>query len=431
MTHDIFIAGVACTTLGKRLQDSVKSLTAEAVQAALADAGAEVGDIEAAWFSNTRQPMLEGQNTIRGQIALRPLGFQGIPVVNVENACASGSSALLQAIAQLRAGMIDIALVVGAEKMVFPDKPEAVAAAFQGGTDIHDLEATKAYARALGADIDDASQGARSIFMDLYAAQARAHMARFGTQQADYARIAAKNHNHAAHNPRAQYRFSMTVDEVLADRVVAFPFTRAMCAPVSDGAAAAVVCSARGLSRLSGSKARAVRIRSCVLRSGADRAPDAFDRHIGRLTAIAAYEEAGLGPKDVDVVEVHDATAYAELQQIENLGLAEPGTVGERLAQGDFHLGGRQPVSPSGGLLSKGHPVGATGLIQVHDLCLQLRGEAEGAQHPGARVAIAENGGGFLRGEEAATTVTILERPAAWRTARPARSSNPIEGRRA
>lgn len=410
MTVPVLIAGISCTMLGKRPLDSVKSLVADAVAAALLDAGARADQVEAAWFSNTRQPMLEGQNTIRGQIALRPLGICGIPVVNIENACASGSSALIQAMAAIRAGMADIALVVGAEKMVFPDRPEAVAAAFLGGTDIHDLDKTKDYARALGVDVDDESNGRRSIFMDLYAAQARLHMQHFGTEQADFARIAAKNHSHARHNPRAQFRTPMSVEQVMGDRLISFPFTRAMCAPVSDGAAAAVVCSPAGLRRLSGTAGRAVGVRASVLRSATVRPPAAFDRHIGRLTALAAYEVAGLGPADVDLAEVHDATAYAELQQIENLGLAAPGTVGERLRQGDFALGGRQPVSASGGLLAKGHPVGATGLIQLHDLCTQLRGEAGPAQVEDARIGIAENGGGFLGGEEGATVVTILER---------------------
>jgi acetyl-CoA acyltransferase len=408
-TARVFIAGIASTVLGKHPAETVKSLTAQVVASALADAGADIGDIQAAWFSNTRQPMLEGQNTIRGQVALRPLGIAGIPIVNVENACASGSSAVLAAIAQLRAGMIDVALVVGAEKMVFPDRPEAVAAAFLGGTDIHALAETKDYARSLGVDVDDETNGARSIFMDLYAAQARAHMARFGTSVVDFARIASKNHGHARHNPRAQYRQPMSVEEVLADRPIVFPFTRSMCAPISDGAAAAVLCTERGLARLRGSRERAVAVRACVLRSGVDREPTEFERHIGHLAAREAYAAAGLGPADVDVVEIHDATAYAELQQIENLELAAPGTVGERLQSGDFALGGRRPVNASGGLLSKGHPVGATGIIQLHDLCLQLRGEAGGAQVPRARIGIAENGGGFLRGEEAATTVTILE----------------------
>lgn len=403
---DLFIAGVGCTRLGKRVGDSLKDMVREAVALALADGGAQIDDIGAAWFSNTRQPMLEGQNTIRGQVALRPLGFQAIPIVNVENACASGSTALLQAIAHLRAGMTEIALVVGAEKMVFPDRPAAVTAAFLGGTDVHDLEATRSYVRELGGDVDE---GQRSIFMDLYAAQARAHMLRFGTTQEDFARVAAKNHSQARYNPRAQYNTPMTVERVLADKEISFPFTRAMCAPVSDGAAAVIVCTRRGLKRLALSRRRVVRVRSCILRSGTDRPWDDFARHIGRLTALEAYEAAGLGPESIDLAEVHDATAYAEVQQIENLGLAEPGTVGARLRAGDFALGGRQPVSASGGLLAKGHPVGATGLVQLHDLAQQLRGEAGPAQVDGARIAVAENGGGFLRGEEGATTVTILE----------------------
>ena len=408
MSGDVFIAGISMTRFGKRPDDSVKALTAEAVTAALADAGAEVSDIEAAWFSNTRQPMLEGQNTVRGQIALRPLGLTGIPVTNVENACASGSTALLSALHWIRAGAGDIALVVGVEKMVWPDRPERVAAAFAGGTDIHDREGVVAYIRAMGGGDPGPD---RSLFMDLYAAQARAHMARHGTTQEDFARVAAKNHTAGALNDRAQYRTPMTVEQALADRPVVFPFTRAMCAPVSDGAAAAVVCSAAGLARLGG-MSRAVRVRGCALVSAGDRPADDLENHIGRRAAIGAWEQAGVGPDAVDVVEVHDATSYAELQQIENLGLAEPGAVGARLRAGDFALGGRTPVNPSGGLVSKGHPVGATGLAQLFELTLQLRGEAGARQVEGARIAVAENGGGFLGVEEAATVVTILERAA-------------------
>ncbi|RZJ32569.1 MAG: thiolase family protein [Brevundimonas sp.] len=409
MTPDVFIAGVSMTAFGKRPGDSVKSLTAEAVTAALADASATVADIEAAWFSNTRQPMLEGQNTVRGQIALRPLGLTGIPVVNVENACASGSTALLQAIHWLRAGAGDIALVVGAEKMVFPDRPDRVAAAFAGGTDIHDREGVLAYIRAMGGE---APEDGRSLFMDLYAAQARAHMARFGSTPLDLALLAAKNHRAAEHNPRSQYRTPMTAAQVLADKPIVFPFTRAMCAPVSDGAAAAIVCSGRGLKRLGGDT-RAVRVRGCALASAGNRDARDFDSHIGRRAATLAYDQAGISAADIDVVEVHDATSYAELQQIENLGLAEPGTVGARAAIGDFALGGRTPVNPSGGLVAKGHPVGATGLAQVFELTTQLRGEAGPRQVANARIAVAENGGGFLGVEEAATVVTILERWAA------------------
>ena len=409
MSTAVHIAGIAMTALGKRPNDTVKSLTAEAVREALADGGAGPADIEAAWFANTRQPMLEGQNTVRGQIALRACGLTGIPVVNVENACASGSTALLQAIHWLRAGGGDIALVVGAEKMVYPDRPDRVAAAFMGGTDIHDREGVLAYIRDMGGETP--AQG-RSLFMDLYAAQARAHMARFGTTQEDFARAAAKNHTAAALNPKSQYRTPMTVEQVLADKPIVHPFTRAMCAPVSDGAAAMVVCSDRGLARL-GAAGRAVRVRACALLSASDRAADDFGRHIGRRAADKAYEQADVAPEAIDVAEVHDATSYAEIQQIENLRLAEAGTVGARMARGDFALGGRTPVNPSGGLVAKGHPVGATGIGQLYELAIQLRGEAGGRQVDGARLAIAENGGGFLGVEEAATVVTILERPAA------------------
>ncbi|MDQ8028382.1 MAG: thiolase family protein [Brevundimonas sp.] len=409
MSTDAFLAGVSMTAFGKRPGDSVKALTAEAVTAALSDAGATLTDIEAAWFSNTRQPMLEGQNTVRGQIALRPLGLTGIPVVNVENACASGSTALLQALHWIRAGAGDIALVVGVEKMVFPDRPEQVAAAFAGGTDIHDRDGVLDYIRQMGGEVPT---DGRSLFMDLYAAQARAHMARYGSTPLDLALLAAKNHTAAAHNPRSQYRTPMTTAQVLADKPIVFPFTRAMCAPVSDGAAAAVVCSARGLKRLN-AQARAVRIRGCALVSAGARDARDFDNHIGRRAASAAYEQAGIAPADIDLAEVHDATSYAELQQIENLGLAEPGSVGARVATGDFALGGRTPVNPSGGLVAKGHPVGATGLAQLFELTTQLRGEAGPRQVEGARIAVAENGGGFLGVEEAATVVTVLERWAA------------------
>ena len=408
MSRPAFIAGISMTALGKRPDDSVKTLTAEAVTAALKDAGASTGDIQAAWFSNTRQPVLEGQNTVRGQIALRGLGITGIPIVNVENACASGSTALLQALHWIRAGAGDIALVVGAEKMVFPDRPDRVAAAFAGGTDIHDREGVLAYIQTMGGEVP--GEG-RSLFMDLYAAQARAHMDRYGSTQIDLARVAAKNHTVAALNPKSQYRTPMTVDQVLADKPIVYPFTRAMCAPVSDGAAAAVVCSEAGLARLS-AQSRSVRIRACALVSATDRAPDDFAHHIGRRAALAAYEEAGLGPGDIDLAEVHDATSYAELQQIENLGLAEPGSVGASLIAGDFALGGRSPVNVSGGLVAKGHPVGATGIGQLYELVTQLRGEAGSRQVASARIAIAENGGGFLGVEEAATVVTILERSA-------------------
>jgi acetyl-CoA acetyltransferase len=201
----------------------------------------------------------------------------------------------------------------------------------------------------------------------------------------------------------------MSVDEVLADAPVKWPLTRAMCAPISDGAAAAVLCGERALRRFD--RARAVRIAGLALASGSDREAEDFDRHIGRVAALAAYEAAAIGPDDIDVAEVHDACSFAEILQIENMGFCARGEGGPVCERGDTRLGGRIPVNPSGGLVSKGHPVGATGLIQFHELVAQLRGEAGPRQVGGARLALAENGGGFWGVEEAATTVTILEGP--------------------
>ena len=405
MSNSVYIVGASMTPFGKRLDDTVKSLTAQSVNDALKDAGLENNDIQSAWFSNTRQPMLEGQNTIRGQIALRAAEIEGIPIINVENACASGSTAVHQAMTSIRAGMVDVALVVGTEKMVYKDRPEKVAAAFAGGTDIHDRESVLDYIVSIGGEKPGPD---RSLFMDLYAAQARVHMNKFGTTQEDYARVAANTHCHGQHNPNAQYRTPFTVEQVMADKPIVAPFTRAMCAPVSDGSSALVLCSEKALKRIGNS--RAVRLRSIALLSTITRDKFDYANHISRRAADAAYQEAGISPEDIDVVEVHDATAFSTVQQIENLGLCKQGEVGACLSNGDFKIGGRAPVNPSGGLLAKGHPVGATGIAQMYELVSQLRGDAGARQVEGARIGIAENGGGFLGVEEGVTTVAILEK---------------------
>lgn len=405
----IFVVGIGMTPLGKMPERSVKDLSAEAVGLALADAGIDAGRVQAAWFANTRQAMLEGQNTVKGQIALRPLGFDGIPIANIENACASGSTALLQSVAYLKAGLADVALVVGAEKMFFPDKPEAVMAAFMGGTDIHAIAATQDWVNKLAAEVAPANAAAtarRSFFMDVYAAFARQHMKTFATTVRQLAAVAAKNHHHSTMNPLSQYQADMSVDEVLADKPVCWPFTRSMCAPVSDGAAAVIVCTETSLSEFD--RSRAIEIRGLSLASGTRRDIDDYENHIGRRAALQAYAQAGISAADVDVAEVHDATSFAEILQIENLGLCARGEGGPFSESGATSLGGQVPVNPSGGLVSKGHPVGATGIAQVFELVTQLRNEAGDRQVANARVAVAENGGGFYDLEEAATAVTVL-----------------------
>ena len=410
-TKAVFIAGVGMTKFGIDLAGSVKELTRQAVGEALADANCAVPQIEAAWFANTSQGSLEGQHMIRGQAALRPLGFAGIPVTNVENACASASTALFEAANYLKSGAADIVLVVGAEKLSHPDRSRSLGV-FDAGWDVALADQSREALLALGGmDATTLPPPAerRSVFMDIYAAFARQHMRLYGSTQEQFAAVAAKNHTHSVYNERAQYRRPYSVEDVLADRSIVWPLTLPMCAPISDGAAAAVLCTEAGLLRL-GARARAVELRACVLGTSVDREPDDLDRHIGRITALKAFEAASLGPEDIDLAEVHDATAVGEVIQVENLGLAPRGEGGLAALQGHTALGGRTPVNPSGGLESKGHPIGATGLAQTFELVTQLRGEAGLRQVDGARVAVAENGGGLWGVEEAVCVVSVLSR---------------------
>ncbi|WP_274628903.1 thiolase family protein [Arvimicrobium flavum] len=411
---DVYIIGAAMTPLNKHLTLSVKDLTALSVDAALADAEIERDDVQAAWFCNTRQGALEGQHGVRGQAALRACGFAGIAIFNTDNACASSSSGLMQAYAAVKAGLADIALVVGAEKMNYPEKREQMFEAFKGSwdRDLADQHMRALLAAGKGMELPpEASEaaGERSVFMDIYAAQARFHMKTFGTTRRQIAAVAAKNHCHSQFNPNAQYRFPMTVDEVLADRLIAWPITRAMCAPMSDGSAALVIASAGAVARL-GSR-RAVAIRGIGVSSSSDRSIEEYDKHLTRVAADRAYERAGVGPADISVAELHDASAIAEIIHSENVGFCAYGEGGPLVESGDTTLGGRLPINVSGGLLSKGHPIGATGAIQIVELVTQLRGEAGERQVATPKLGLAENGGGFHGVEEAACVVTILEAP--------------------
>ena len=405
---NIYIIGVGMTPFGKFLDRSVKTMTREAVTLALQDAGAKIGDIGAAFFANAVQSPLEGQHMVAGQIALRDMGFERLPIINVENACASASTALHLASTHLKAGLSDVALAVGAEKMYSTDKAKMFSV-FDGAWDVHDVAGIEANLGLLAGEAEATEQapiGDRSVFMDLYASLAKSHMRAYGTTQRQIAAVSAKNHQHSAFNPLSQYRMAMTTEEVLAARRIVWPLTLPMCAPVSDGAAAAVLVREDALDRFD--FGRAVKLAATVVASGATRGPDEADKHICRLAAAKAYDLAGVAPSDISVAEVHDATAFAEIVQSENLGFCEPGQGGWLAEQGATKLGGRIPINPSGGLESKGHPIGATGLAQVYELVLQLRHEATGRQVEGARFAVAENGGGFYGFEEAAACITIL-----------------------
>ncbi len=418
--RDVYVIAVGMTAFAKHPDLGIKELTALVVRNLLDDAALGADDIEAVWFSNAGWGMQTGQHCIRGQVALAPLGIGEVPITNVENACAGGSSAFHGAFLGVASGVYDVALAIGAEKTFVADDGGSDAKrkgfeSFLAGTDVEvtraliehiraDAEATRAELEARG-EVREGGGGARSPFMDLYSAASRAHMERYGTTTRQLAVIAAKNHHHGSLNPNAQYRMTMTAEEVLADRLVSWPLTRAMCAPVGDGAAAALVVSGDRLG--ADDRIRAARVLASVLASGRTGAGDR------RLPSVVerAYEMAGVGPDDVDTAEVHDATAFGELAQTESLGFCPEGEGGPYAELGATSLGGARPVNPSGGLECRGHPIGATGLAQIAEIVTQLRGEAGERQVPEARIGLTENGGGFISTGEAAVSVHIFEAP--------------------
>jgi acetyl-CoA acetyltransferase len=401
------------TPFGRHLDRAVHDLAGEAVKGALNDARCGIADVGAAFYSGVTQGFLQGQAAIPGHVVLSKIGIHSIPIYNVESACASGGTALHLAVQTLRAGGADVALVLGAEKMNVLDKGRMFSL-FDAGWDVARSEeyqqvlARMAEGLELPAGCD--SRTPASTFMAIAAALCRLHMKTYGTTPRQIAAVSAKNHRHSLHNPKAQVRKAFSVDEILAAPPVAYPLTVPMCAPLSDGAAAAILCNEEGLRRIGADRRRCVRVSASVLRSFGRRRLDQPELHVARLAAGQAYDEAGLGPEDIDVAEVHDATAMGEILQVEHLGFVPAGEGGAAQERGDFTLGGRLPVNPSGGLESKGHPLGATGLGQVYELTTQLRGEAGARQVPRVRHALQENDGGFQGVEEAAVTVNIFSR---------------------
>ncbi|MDE3117369.1 MAG: thiolase family protein [Pseudomonadota bacterium] len=410
MKMNAFVAGVGMTRFARMMDRGLKSIAAEAIEAALADAGVGKDQVQAAWMSNAAAGVLSGQECIRGQVVLRGIGMGRLPVVNVENACASASTAFNQACAMVSAGLYDVVLACGVEKMYLEDKAK-VFGAFMGAVDVENLaaiiQALQKSAAQSGAK--EASQSAgqnRSMFMDIYAAAARSHMARYGTTAEHFAMISAKNSYHGSLNPRAQFREALSVEEVLAAPMIAEPLTRPMCSPIGDGAAAVVIVSERKAREL-GLK-NPVRVRASVLRSGWDH--EAGEEGLSEVCAHEAYEEAGIGPEDLSLVELHDASAPAELMAYESIGLCAKGDGGKLIAEGATKLGGRIPVSTSGGLLRKGHPIGATGIAQIVEITEQLQGRSGARQVDGARLGLCHNGGGNIGVDAAALCVTILGR---------------------
>lgn len=415
MGEPVYVLGAYASAFGRLPESTHKELTREALVGVLRDAGLKTGaDIDAACFGCCFMDHW-GQNLIRGNVCFIPLVREGLfpdraPIVNVEGACATGSLALWSAYQQIKSGDADLALAMGIEKLYDPVHPEAVLRRFSDGMDRFDPHEWEAHYAEFEPSVGHrfAPGSDRTIAMDTYALQALLHMQRHGTTQEQIAYGAAKNHTYGALNPRAQYRFAMTAAEVLADRPVTPPLTRSMCAPIGDGAAAVLVCSESFLSRQpAATRSRAALIKGVGVTGGKYRGPD--EPSLSYEAAAHAYTMAGVSPAEIDVAEVHDATSFSEIYQAEMLGFCEIGDGGSFVASGGTAIGGKTPINTSGGLVSKGHPLAATGLSMCFELITQLREEAGARQVEGARIALQENGGGIVGLEEALAAVVIYE----------------------
>jgi acetyl-CoA acetyltransferase len=378
--REVVVLGVGQSVFGKFPDRSVASLGCEAAQAALKDAGIQASQLQTAYASRLYADM------ITAQTILKDIGIVGIEMATIENACAGGASAVRQLWKDIAAGFCDVGLVLGVESMT-----------------------TSPVAGKLIPPAKDDLEGQLGLSMPaLFALMARRLMTTHGATAQDFALVSVKAHEAGMLNPQAQYRKRFKVEEVLASRMIADPITLLQCCPNTDGAAAVVLCSAEFARRHT---TRPVRIAASVLVSGdySFRKDDLTSFRLGTAAANKAYEMAGVAPSDLDVVELHDAFASEEIMHYEDLGLCARGAGVDLLRSGATSLGGRIPVNPSGGLLSLGHPLSASGVRNICEITLHLRGQAGDRQVPGARVGLAQMLGGTATGLEAgAASVHIL-----------------------
>jgi benzoylsuccinyl-CoA thiolase BbsB subunit len=359
MSEEVYVVGVGLHPFGKFPDVSPREMSRIAVHAALLDAEVPFKDVEAGFYAHVYP-----DGTTPGQAILRNFGLTGIPVMNVENACASGSSAVWQAYQMISNGVYDVVLVFGSEKV--PRGPVSVAPDTSPD-------------RFLGTD----------HMMAEYALRMHRYMHEYDAPLEAIAQVAVKAAEASVHNPNAQFQKTYTLEEVLGSRMITDPLTLLQCCPTSDGAAAAVIVSGKALSRYPSAK-RAVRIRGASLRTTPYRSPESHDPEGTALAAKDVYEMSGLGPEDVDLVQVHDAATIGELEHLEYAGLFAPGEAWVATREGRTALGGDLPVNTDGGLQSMGHPFGATGIRMVHELTTQIRGEAGGRQVDDARLGLAQ-----------------------------------------
>ena len=359
---DAYVIGVDMIKFGRFPEKSVPQLGAEAALLALDDCGLAIQDMQALYCGN----LLQANATV-GQRVLHEIGQTGIPVVNVSNACATGATAFREAWISLQAGLYDLVLAVGVEQM---------GKGLLGG------------GRSKG--ISKEGLVGSGTMPSVFAEAGMEHARKYGTSFEQFAKVSVKNHHHSTMNPKARYQIETPLDEVMGAEMISYPNTKLMCSVNVDGAAAAVIATERKARQL-GLMGRAVKVRASALTSDRWQERDLVMPDVNTCTrdaAAIAYEMAGLGPEDIDLVELHDCFATAEILHYENLGLGGEGEAGRMIDEGEVALGGRIPVNVSGGLLSKGHPLGATGIANIYEVSTHLRGEAGKRQVQGARIGL-------------------------------------------
>ncbi len=377
----VHITGVGMTRFGKHPDSDAADLGAAALLEAIADAGIDPRLIESAYVGHVFQGMVMGQRV------LAQVGLAGLPLVNVENACSSGATAIREASLAIRAGENDVVVAVGTEHL------------------------TSKFGGALTPDPSDPEAAIGATMPGIYAMRATRYMADHGMTREQLALIPVKNKANAAQNPLAHFRKAITVEDVLESRAVADPLRLHDCSPVTDGAAAVIMMSDKAAAKYA--NGRGVKLAASSLRSGSvEVEPTSMTYEpLTWATALDAYEKAGIGPDDIDFAEVHDCFSIAEVLRVEGLGLFEQGSYPRAVERGEANIDGRLPVNPSGGLIGKGHPLGGTGVAQVVEIVRQLRGEAGERQIEGAKIGLAHCRGGKAVGiEGAACTVQILTR---------------------
>jgi len=389
--RDVVVLGVSMTKCGKFPERSFKDGALEAVEGVIADAGISKKQVQATYVSNVQSGAVSEQVLMKGQAWLRPTGLDDITIINTENVCASGGTAFYLGMMDVASGFHDCVLVLGVEKTTGMDK-----ATFLWWVDA-------------GRDMDDPVPPEKPFGMNLAgeAERGREYMKKYGLTKEQLAKICVKNHYNASLNPWAHYRQVVTVDEVLGDPLIDEPIHRMMCATVCDGSAAAILCSPQFAKRYTNKPIFA--ITSVQRSSSGEISPN--DALLPKRCAEEAYERAGIGPSEIDVWEVSDATSFTEAMSYENLGLCAPGEASAFIDSGASELTGRSPVNPSGGFESRGHPFAATGIAQITELVWQLRGDAGKRQVTGSpKLAAAQCFGGHISSTDlgAVCSTTII-----------------------